>query len=234
MTRFTWSLYHRVVRALLLHGFAGDPSAWDATIAAGLGDLEAIAIAMPGHGAPVEDSWQANLDVIDPRGAPLAIGYSFGARVALGLLADRRVERAILIGVNPGISDEERPGRRAADAGWARLLRERGIHAFAEAWEDQPLFATQSRVPSPRLLARRGARLALDPAQLARCLETMGLAEMPDYRSAIGAASLIVGAEDAKFLAIARGLPVVTIPDSGHDVLLEQPVALAAAIRSLT
>ena len=223
MTRFTRRLYHRGVRALLLHGFAGAPQVWDG--------FEGDAIAMPGHGAPLHDSWQANLDALDTRGATLAIGYSFGARVALGLLADGRVERAILIGVNPGISDEERPARRAADARWAHLLRERGIEAFVAAWEGQPLFATQHRVPE-RLAARRARRLALAPEQLARCLETMGLAEMPDYRAVVGRATLIAGADDAKFLALA-GDRVIAIPGAGHDVLLEQPEALAAVIRQL-
>ncbi len=220
MTRFTGSLYHRGVRALLLHGFAGDPQAWDG--------FEGDAIAMPGHGTPLANSWQANLDAIDTKGATLAIGYSFGARVALGLLASKRIERAILIGVNPGIPDEDRPARRTADARWAHLLRERGIEAFLEAWEAQPLFATQARVPE-RVAARRARRLALDPEQLARCLETMGLAEMPDYRGVVGRATLIAGADDAKFLALA-GDRVIAIPGAGHDVLLEQPEALAAVL----
>lgn len=215
MTRFTPPLYHRGVRPLLLHGFAGHPDVWSAI------GVEGDAIAMPGHGVPIRDSWQANLDAIDTRGAKLAIGYSFGARVALGLLANRRIERAILIGVNPGISDEERGERRAADAVWARLLRERGIAEFLAAWDAQPMFATR-----PRL-----ARHALDPEQLARCLETMGLAEMPDYRGVVGEAMLIVGARDAKFRAIA-GDRAIVIPDAGHDVLSEQPHALAAAIRA--
>lgn len=212
------------MRPLLLHGFAGDPQVW-------AGVIDGDAIAMPGHGAPIRESWQANLDAIDTRGAALAIGYSFGARVALGLLADRRVERAILIGVNPGISDEDRPARRAADARWAQLLRERGTAAFAEAWQQQPLFATQARVPPERLEERRRRRSMLDPEQLARCLEIMGLAEMPDYRAAVGRATLIAGADDAKFLALA-GDRVIAIPDAGHDVLLEQPAALAAALRA--
>lgn len=222
------------MRALLLHGFAGDATAWEATLAAGLAALEPIAIAMPGHGVPVEDSWQANLDAIDTRGAELAIGYSFGARLALGLLANHRVARAILIGVNPGIEDHERAARRAADAGWVRLLRERGIEAFVDAWEAQPLFATQARVAPERLRERRARRLGLDPEALARCLEAMGLAEMPDYRDSIrGVAKLIVGGDDAKFLAIAHPHSPVIVEGSGHDVLLEQPGALAAAIRAL-
>ena len=208
------------MKTILLHGFAGDPQAWN-------GIVDGDAIAMPGHGLPIRDSWQANLDAIG--GASLAIGYSFGARVALGLLAEGRVDRAILIGVNPGISDEERPARRAADARWAQLLRERGIEAFVDAWEAQPLFATQARVAPERLLERRRRRLALDPEQLARCLETMGLAEMPDYRAVVGRATLVAGALDAKFIALG-GDRVIAIPDSGHDVLLEQPSALAAVI----
>ncbi len=224
MTRFKRSLYHRDVRALLLHGFAGDPQVWEVV------GIEGEAIAMPGHGLPIRDSWQANLDAIETKGATLAIGYSFGARVALGLLADRRIERAILIGVNPGISDEQRPARRAADALWAQLLRERGIEDFIEAWESQPLFATQQRVPE-RLAARKKRRLVLDPEQLARCLETMGLAEMPDYRGVVRNATLIAGADDAKFLLLA-GDHVIAIPGAGHDVLLEQPEALAVAIRA--
>jgi pimeloyl-ACP methyl ester carboxylesterase len=210
--------------AILLHGFAGDPQVW--------AGFEGEAIAMPGHGLPIRDSWQANLDAIDTHGATLAIGYSFGARVALGLLADRRIERAILIGVNPGISDDERPARRAADARWAQLLRERGIEAFLAAWEAQPLFATQQRVPE-RVAARRAWRSALDPEQLARCLETMGLAEMPDYRGVVGRATLIAGADDAKFLLLG-GDHVIAIPGAGHDVLLEQPEALAAVLTRIT
>ncbi|HEY6177126.1 MAG TPA: hypothetical protein VIX73_21865, partial [Kofleriaceae bacterium] len=80
---------------------------------------------------------------------------------------------------------------------------------------------------------RSARRRALDPAQLARSLETMGLAEMPDYRGAIDQRfALIAGADDAKYVAIARGLPapLEIVADSGHDPLLEQPAALAAAI----
>jgi len=240
VTSFTPGLYHRAVRVLLLHGFAGDPAAWDAVIAAGLGALEPIAVALPGHGGgPVRDSWQANLDAIDTDGVAWVIGDSLGARVALGLVAAGRIPRATLIGVNPGIPDAERPARRAADAAWARMLREQGLAAFIAAWEAQPLFASQDMaVPADRLAARRARRLALDPEQLARCLETMGLAEMPDYRAALAAsdAALVVGERDAKFVAIAKTFPdrpCIEIGSCGHDVLLEQPAALAAAIRAL-
>jgi len=223
-----------VMHAAFLHGFAGDPASW-AEIAG-----TATRVALPGHGGgPVRATWAANLDAIaETAGAcDVVVGYSLGARVALGLVAAGRAPRAILVGVNPGVDDSEREARRASDVRWASLLRERGIAAFVDAWEAQPLFATQVRVAPDRLAARRARRLALDPEQLARSLETMGLAEMPDYRAAITAerCTLIAGAEDAKYLAIARALPapLEVIADCGHDATLEQPAALAAVIGRL-
>ena len=224
------------MRIALVHGFAGHPGAWDATIAAWSREDELRAIALPGHGVPVRATWDANLEAVATSigDVELVVGYSLGARVALGLVATGRSSRAILVGVNPGIEDTERAARRASDAVWAMLLRERGIAAFAEAWEAQPLFATQARVSPARLAARRSRRLALDPEQLARSLEVMGLAEMPDYRGAITAdrCVLIAGAHDPKYLAIARALPapLEVIADSGHDPTLEQPAMLADAI----
>jgi 2-succinyl-6-hydroxy-2,4-cyclohexadiene-1-carboxylate synthase len=174
--------------------------------------------------------------VAEEIGDSLIVGYSLGARVALGLVASGRCQRAILVSVNPGIPDAERAARRASDAAWAQLLRTRGLAGFLAAWEAQPLFATQSRVSPERLAARRARRLALDPEQLARSLEVMGLAEMPDYRGALDdRVALIAGADDPKYAAIARASGVRhEIIAGGHDLPLEQPAALAAAIARLS
>ncbi len=191
------------------------------------------AIGLPGHGAiEVQPTWDANLATM-PR-TRLVIGYSLGARVALGMLASGRAARAILISVNPGIDDRERAARRASDAAWAHKLRSEGLAAFVDAWSAQPLFASQARA-GERLAARRARRLAHDPEQLARSLEVMGLAEMPDYRDVTGQIALIAGAEDTKYVAIGRamGFPLELVADCGHDPTLEQPTALAAAITRL-
>jgi pimeloyl-ACP methyl ester carboxylesterase len=224
-------MYGPTVRCVLLHGFAGDPASWDHV------GIHGDRIALPGHrgGGPLADDWAANIASIAERidRCDVVIGYSLGARVALGLVVGGHVPRGILISVNPGIADSERAPRRASDAAWATLARDRGIDTFIAAWEAQPLFATQQRAPADRLAARRTRRLALDPEQLARSLETMGLAEMPDYRSDVDdRVALIAGADDPKYVAIARGLPapLELVPGSGHDPLLEQPVALTAAI----
>lgn len=218
----------------LIHGFLGDPEVWDG--------VAGVTVALPGHagGDAVRPSWSENIEAIAGRlaGCHTAVGYSLGARVALGLLAIGAVRRAILVSVNPGIADEERPARRASDAAWAARFRGEPLATVLDAWEAQPLFATQARASASRLAKRRARRLALDPEQLARSLETMGLAQMPDYRALVTPerCTLIAGADDAKFLAIARALdaPLHVIARCGHDPLLERPAALAKVLASLT
>jgi 2-succinyl-6-hydroxy-2,4-cyclohexadiene-1-carboxylate synthase len=228
------------MKCALLHGFAGSPAVWDDVIAAWQLPDEPRAIALPGHGGgDVRDTWEDNLDAVAKaiEGCDVAVGYSLGARVSLGLVASGRIARGVLIGVNPGIADADRAERREADLAWARLARTHGIDELISAWEAQPLFATQARAPAARRAARREHRLALDPEQLARSLEVMGLAGMPDYWSAVPAhrdrIALLAGADDAKYVAISQALPAAsfeTIEGSGHDPTLEQPVRLAAAI----
>ena len=225
----------------LLHGFAGDQSVWDEVIDGWQLEDAPRAIALPGHGGgPVRATWDDNLAAVAEAiaGCDCVVGYSLGARVALGLVVGGMAAHGVLIGVNPGIADELRPDRAQVDAAWARLLRTEGVAAFDDAWTKQALFASQTRADPDRRLLRRERRLRHDPEQLARSLEVMGLAAMPDYWGAVAPhrdrLALIAGAEDAKYVAIAEGLPCAsfeTIPDSGHDPTLEQPIALAGAIR---
>ncbi len=231
--------------AILLHGFTGDRTTWDVVREHWQPELppssSLVALDLPGHGdgPPVRDGWLANLQAVRELAGPLlpeavVIGYSLGARVALGLLAEGMARRAILIGVNPGLSPSQRAQRRIADREWIELLRSEGLDAFCERWESQALFSTQHDVPAPQLEARRALRRRQQPAQLALSLEHMGLGAMPDYRSALAGlarrAELVVGARDLKFLEIAKDVISRTpdvllhlVADAGHDVVLEQP-----------
>jgi 2-succinyl-6-hydroxy-2,4-cyclohexadiene-1-carboxylate synthase len=225
----------------LVHGFAGDPTTWSDVIAGWQLHPPPASVALPGHGGgEVEIGWDANLDQVAAQlHGDVVVGYSLGARVALGLVVRGLAARAVLIGVNPGIDPDER------DAAWAARLRRDGVAAFADAWSAQPLFASQARVSATRIAARRAARLALDAEGLARSLEQLGLAEMPDYRGELprigDRLALIVGGEDTRYVAIAEamqraapGLAIERIAGSGHDPTLEQPGALAAAIARVT
>lgn len=227
---------------VLLHGFAHTPASWREVLAALPADLDARAVPAPGHGAPLGADWDTSLAALAiPRDA-IVVGYSFGARLALGLLARDAIAAAILIGVNPGLTDPAaRAERRAADAVWAERLRVGGTARFLAAWEQQPLFATQARAPAEVRARRLAERAALDPEALAAALERLGLGAMPPLADALRAradrAHLVAGADDERFVALARDLraraPALGLDElvsSGHDPTLEAPVALANVI----
>lgn len=235
--------------AVLLHGFAQDASAWQQVLEAWQPEQPVLALDLPGHASAgaVRQGWSSNLEAVAERiGSQLAhcllIGYSLGARVALGLVAAGLARRAVLIGVNPGLPPLEREARRRSDREWIELLRAQGIDAFAERWEAQALFSTQGRAAPAVREARRAARRRHHPEALAASLEHMGLGAMPDYWPVLGALeiSLVVGAEDDKFRRLAERAhsqahrPLEIVAESGHDVPLEQPARLAAILRRHT
>ncbi len=235
---------------VLLHGFTGAPRSWHAVVER----LPPAVVFMPtllGHdGTPAARGPRTFDEEVDRIAAEIAaarlgparvVGYSLGARVALGLLARHR-ERfldATLIGVHPGLeSAAERAVRADSDARWRELLEHGGIAAFVDAWEAQPLFASQRALP-PRLQTdQRRARLKHHPRGLARSLEVLGLGAMPPQREALRDCDLplrfVAGARDEKFAGLAQELsrvaPCATatlIDGAGHNVVLERPDRLA-------
>ena len=173
-------------------------------------------------------------------------GYSMGARLALGLLARhrRRFASATLIGVHPGLASAgERRARQASDEALARRLESEGLERFIDHWQSLPLFRTQAGLPPAVLAAQRRQRLRHDPAGLAYALRLLGLGQMPDYRAELARLELpirlLAGELDGKFRrlgeSMAEALPqaeVEVVPGAGHNLLLEAPRAVAAAILS--
>jgi 2-succinyl-6-hydroxy-2,4-cyclohexadiene-1-carboxylate synthase len=164
-------------------------------------------------------------------------GYSLGGRLALGLLAryPERFERAVLVSAHPGLHTEvQRRQRRAHDARFVRLLRERGLVDFVAAWEDQPLWHTQGALPEACRAAKRRERLMHTAEGLARSLDSVGLGRMPDLRPELARVAIpvdfLAGAHDPKFVALARelcsimpGARLKVAAGAGHDLLLERP-----------
>ncbi|NCC28035.1 MAG: alpha/beta fold hydrolase [Gammaproteobacteria bacterium] len=227
-----------------MHGFTGSREDWRSCCPR----LKepALAIDLPGHGAdtaPVrsfQDSLQAILEAL-PDPVDAVAGYSLGGRFALGLMAldPERFRRATIISAHPGLEDpSQRADRLAGDRAWIRRLRDDGIDAFVEAWESQPLFATQAGLPSAVLERQRRRRLGQRPTGLAASLEQHGLGHMPDLWGSLtafpGELTWVVGASDTRFLGLAREVvrrrPATrlhVLPGVGHNPLLECPEILS-------
>jgi 2-succinyl-6-hydroxy-2,4-cyclohexadiene-1-carboxylate synthase len=173
------------------------------------------------------------------------LGYSMGGRVALAFAVARpeRVGALVLEGASAGIADDvQRRDRRRCDARWADLIEREGIEAFVDAWMEQPLFASQTRLGAKRLAAERRRRYANDPIGLANNLRGLGAgAQEPLWerlREVSAPTLLIAGEEDEKFRGIAIDMSsrmscaeVRFIPESGHAVHLENPAAFENVVR---
>lgn len=172
------------------------------------------------------------------------VGYSLGARLALGLLLAKPTwfRRCILIGVNPGLPDSaERASRLAEDQARARQLLTHGLEPFLQDWERLPLFASQTQVPASALSDQALQRREHHATGLAYSLVRTGLGRMPDYWPGLGQihvpVGLVVGALDGKFRAVAqqmqRAMPsseLTVVTNVGHNVPLEAPQELAALL----
>ncbi len=242
--------------ALLLHGFTGTPESFRPFIEHLHPSWNCYCPALPGHGrtpgplAPrgfreAVAEFFAHVDRgFDARGTKLhLVGYSLGARVALGLIEQfpRHFASATLVGVHPGLTNAaERAARHATDLRWCQVLRERGVEGFCDEWESQTLFASQRALPAAERDLQRLSRTSHTASGLVWSFETFGLARMPSYHDLLQAPPvpirLVVGELDAKFLAIAKGLAAgnkqlgpTIFPGGGHNLVLEQPRALAEA-----
>lgn len=239
---------------VLLHGFAGDALLWG-EVAAAAKARPLVALDLPGHGgAPLPEGldFEAAADLVIRRLDALGLasagiaGYSLGGRIALSLAIRHpgRVRGLVLCGAHPGLDDAARDERRAADARWSALVRERGVLAFAARWDAQPLFATRAALgDAPRERLSR-ARDRHDAAALAHAMDVFSLAAMPDYRSRLAMLRIpviaLAGADDAKFLALAREMAALlpsarvdVVEGAGHDLLSERPGRVALALDSL-
>lgn len=243
-----------MIPLVLLHGFLGSGSSWRAVLAEKrLRGIEIFCPDLPGHGneAAPRGFGAAVGELADLIGSRFAgpvglAGYSLGGRLALGLLLELpgRFAAGLLIGASPGLGPEERAARAAADAASAERLRARGLEEFLAAWRRQPLFAGQARLPAAVLAEQETINRAHQPAKLAAALELLSPGRMPDYRPRLAEIAapveILVGGEDAKFLALGREMQqklprarLEVVPGAGHNVMLEAPAAVAAALGRL-
>jgi 2-succinyl-6-hydroxy-2,4-cyclohexadiene-1-carboxylate synthase len=231
---------------VLLHGFTQTRQSWRRTIAELGGRYRALAPDLPGHGMAAERrpasfaACAAYVRALADGPSSLA-GYSMGGRIALytALALPGAVERLLLIGASPGLSDPaEREARRKADEALADRIEAIGIDAFADEWGSQELFAGQ---PERVADAARADRLRNTPAGLAAALRGLGTGVMPPLWDRLPSlaipVTLVVGQRDAKFRAIAEQMAAAiadcrleVVPGAGHAVQLERPETIAALL----
>jgi 2-succinyl-6-hydroxy-2,4-cyclohexadiene-1-carboxylate synthase len=231
---------------LLLHGFTQTGRSWEPVRHALAARYRSIAPDLPGHGEFAERR-PASFPACDAYlralgGEPFTlVGYSMGGRIALhaALSVGERVERLVLIGASPGISDpRERAERARSDAALADRIEAIGVEAFVREWEAQPLFDGM-----PRGIAEvaHADRMRNTAPGLAAALRGLGTGVMPPLWNRLGEleapVELVVGERDEKFRAIADQMLVAlprarvrVVAGAGHAVHLEAPDAVAEVV----
>ncbi len=238
---------------LFLHGFLGCSADW-AEVARTLGnDYRCIAVDLPGHGRtpPNDATFPACLEgllaALDQAGVGPCpwIGYSMGGRIALYGAARRpdRVNALILESASPGLEDKlARRERRESDEMLACTIERTSFSSFLAQWYDQPMFAPLRTKPE-RFDAMLERRRKNQPAWVAEALRGLGAGVQPslwpEWKRLDTPATLIAGALDEKFTAIAEamaarrpGTEVIVAPECGHNVHAEAPAAYTRALRT--
>ena len=243
------------VPLLLLHGFSGAASTWDAITQELADDFQLVALDLLGHGAsdaprdmPSYRMDSAASDIVDLLGQlglakPHLLGYSMGGRLALflALRYPTLIHSLILESASAGLADEQaRAQRRQHDNDLADKIEARGISWFVDYWEKLPLWASQS---AERVRQQRSQRLANNPLGLANCLRAMGTGAQPNLWGALPRlerpSCLIVGERDAKFHQINQAMRAAMpnsrlsiIPAAGHNTHLENRSVFCRELRS--
>ncbi|MEO6565740.1 MAG: alpha/beta hydrolase [Casimicrobiaceae bacterium] len=234
---------------MFVHGAALDHSVWalQSRYFAHHG-FNALAVDLPGHGrsagaplASVDAIADWLVDVLDTIAVEQAVlvGYSMGALAALSCAARHgpRVSKLALLGpaVPMGVSDALLDAARADDHLAFELINGWSHSAGKQLGGNQVpgLWMTGA---SMRLLERSGPGVL--HTDLRACVDYVGGL---DAAAAVHCPSLVIlGARDimapprgAQALIAALERPtVVTLPDTGHAMMAEQPDAVLDALRS--
>jgi 2-succinyl-6-hydroxy-2,4-cyclohexadiene-1-carboxylate synthase len=218
---------------VFLHGFLGSPAEWQPTIDALAVDMPKAALTLP-----LAENWNSGLrKVIEQLPArSVLVGYSLGARVALGtaLAVPLRLRGLCLVSVNPGLEPTERQARRDRDAELVRRVVSDPWPEFLDNWYRQDVFSSLDSTTRATWIKER---LSLDRPYQAKLLSCYSIAGQPDYWPQLCNVSvptaIVAGELDHKYVAIARqmqrqapqcNLRVVSF--AGHAVHREQPAAL--------
>ncbi|MBW2601566.1 MAG: 2-succinyl-6-hydroxy-2,4-cyclohexadiene-1-carboxylate synthase [Deltaproteobacteria bacterium] len=236
---------------VFFHGFMGNTKDWGDVISHLSNTYYCIAIDLPGHGKSLglaeEDMYtfsgalDATVHIMEHEQAIPAtvVGYSMGGRFALYMAVhfSYTCSRLIIESASPGIREGyQREKRRQLDDRRADELKRSNFEDFLRSWYHQPIFETvaESEERLEQIISKRRFN---DTKELAKALRGMGVGRQDslwEYLPALYIPALLVtGERDDKYMDVllnmAASMPnatLKTVPGRGHNVHMEDPVAM--------
>jgi len=151
------------------------------------------------------------------------------------------VERLVLVSASPGIEDDEdRAQRRARDERLADHIEAVGVEAFLDEWLAGPIAGT-GHVGDDAQQRDRAVRSVNTATGLASALRGIGQGAQPYIGNRIADLAVplltISGSADAAYTRLGREMADaaavgshMSIDGAGHNVILDAPEALVAAL----
>ena len=237
---------------VLVHGGAAHARWWDHIGPLLANGWRVIALDLSGHGDSGRrdryslDTWAREvLAVVRDAGtaaSSVVIGHSMGGMVTLRLASLAGSQIAGAVAIDSPIRDmapEDLAARQQRAFGPLRVYpsREAAIARFRPI-PDQPVLAYIAEHVAATSVrpAEGGWTWKFDPRVFARDRLTPGLLTRLDCRVALFRAEhgLVTPQQgDVLYDRLGRVAPVIEIPAAGHHIMLDQPIALAAALRTL-
>jgi pimeloyl-ACP methyl ester carboxylesterase len=237
---------------VLVHGGGAHSRWWDHIAPLLAAERRVIAIDLSGHGDSGRrahygfDVWAREVLAVTADAGlqtpPVVIGHSMGGIVTLRLAAmfGARIEGAVI--VDAPLHDRA-PEEQAAVR--QRVFRQLRVYPTREAIlarfrpvPDQPVLGyIADHVAATSIRQQDGGwTWKWDPAIFSSRQTPPGRLEKLDCRAALFRAEHgILSAEmsDRIYDRLGRAAPVIEIPVAGHHIMLDQPIALVAALRTL-
>ena len=222
---------------VFLHGFMGHASDWD-EVRSQLPEFETRAINIE-----VATDWHGTVRSLTSllTKNSIVVGYSMGARLALGIALEFPEQCAGLIFVsgNPGLESEtERAEREIADEKLADRIAAGQLEPFLQKWYQSSVFATLPEEIRDQEIERK---LGRDAKHWPEILRVNSVSQQPNYwprlHELVMPTWVVAGERDEKYKTIANRVGEVVqikvdlLPNCGHMVHREKPLELASLIR---